>query len=245
MAAVAPLGDAAPATHEAWAVQSDSTRTFRGCVMHPATRRRATAKTTRRWRGWMQTRRAPRCHNGASSRSRPVARRLSGRVRMAESPPAPRARPRHDIPHRRWSFRAVDQVSFEVPRGSTVALVRESGAEKSVTALSILRLVASPRARSSRARWSSTDATSCASRSEKCARCAAARVDDLPGADDEPEPPSTRSAGKSSKRSSSTKRRRGGKRGRARWTLADGRLPSRRPTSTPSRTSCRADSASA
>jgi oligopeptide/dipeptide ABC transporter ATP-binding protein len=42
------------------------------------------------------------------------------------------------------SFRAVDQVSFEVPRGSTVALVGESGCGKSVTALSILRLVASP-----------------------------------------------------------------------------------------------------
>jgi peptide/nickel transport system ATP-binding protein len=41
-------------------------------------------------------------------------------------------------------FRAVDQVSFEVPRGSTVALVGESGCGKSVTALSILRLVASP-----------------------------------------------------------------------------------------------------
>jgi peptide/nickel transport system ATP-binding protein len=42
------------------------------------------------------------------------------------------------------AFRAVDQVSFEVPRGATVALVGESGCGKSVTALSILRLVASP-----------------------------------------------------------------------------------------------------
>jgi peptide/nickel transport system ATP-binding protein len=41
-------------------------------------------------------------------------------------------------------FRAVDGVSFDVPRGSTVALVGESGCGKSVTALSILRLVASP-----------------------------------------------------------------------------------------------------
>jgi peptide/nickel transport system ATP-binding protein len=40
--------------------------------------------------------------------------------------------------------RAVDGVSFDVPRGSTVALVGESGCGKSVTALSILRLVASP-----------------------------------------------------------------------------------------------------
>jgi peptide/nickel transport system ATP-binding protein len=44
-------------------------------------------------------------------------------------------------------LRAVDQVSFEVPRGTTVALVGESGCGKSVTALSILRLLASPPAR--------------------------------------------------------------------------------------------------
>jgi peptide/nickel transport system ATP-binding protein len=41
-------------------------------------------------------------------------------------------------------LRAVDGVSFDVPRGATVALVGESGCGKSVTALSILRLVASP-----------------------------------------------------------------------------------------------------
>jgi peptide/nickel transport system ATP-binding protein len=40
--------------------------------------------------------------------------------------------------------RAVDQVSFAVPRGRTVALVGESGCGKSVTALSILRLIADP-----------------------------------------------------------------------------------------------------
>jgi oligopeptide/dipeptide ABC transporter ATP-binding protein len=40
--------------------------------------------------------------------------------------------------------RAVDGVSFDVPRATTVALVGESGCGKSVTALSILRLVASP-----------------------------------------------------------------------------------------------------
>ena len=40
--------------------------------------------------------------------------------------------------------RAVDQVSFDIPRGKTVALVGESGCGKSATALSILRLIASP-----------------------------------------------------------------------------------------------------
>jgi peptide/nickel transport system ATP-binding protein len=42
------------------------------------------------------------------------------------------------------TLRAVDQVSFEVPRATTVAIVGESGSGKTVTALSILRLVASP-----------------------------------------------------------------------------------------------------
>jgi oligopeptide/dipeptide ABC transporter ATP-binding protein len=41
-------------------------------------------------------------------------------------------------------LRAVDHVSFEVPRGGTVALVGESGCGKSVTAQAILRLVPSP-----------------------------------------------------------------------------------------------------
>jgi oligopeptide/dipeptide ABC transporter ATP-binding protein len=45
------------------------------------------------------------------------------------------------------ALKAVDQVSFDVPRGTTVALVGESGCGKSVTALSILRLLASPPAR--------------------------------------------------------------------------------------------------
>ena len=40
--------------------------------------------------------------------------------------------------------RAVDHVSFDVPSATTVALVGESGCGKSVTALSILRLIASP-----------------------------------------------------------------------------------------------------
>ena len=39
---------------------------------------------------------------------------------------------------------AVDNVSFNVRRGEAVALVGESGCGKSVTAMSIMRLVASP-----------------------------------------------------------------------------------------------------
>jgi oligopeptide/dipeptide ABC transporter ATP-binding protein len=44
----------------------------------------------------------------------------------------------------RGMLRAVDGVSFDVPRSTTVAVVGESGCGKSVTAMSILRLVASP-----------------------------------------------------------------------------------------------------
>ena len=41
-------------------------------------------------------------------------------------------------------FRAVDDVSFHVKRGETLAIVGESGCGKSVTALSVMRLVPDP-----------------------------------------------------------------------------------------------------
>jgi peptide/nickel transport system ATP-binding protein len=41
-------------------------------------------------------------------------------------------------------FRAVDSVSFSVRRGETLAIVGESGCGKSVTALSVMRLVPDP-----------------------------------------------------------------------------------------------------
>jgi peptide/nickel transport system ATP-binding protein len=44
----------------------------------------------------------------------------------------------------RGLLRAVDQVSFNVPRGSTVGIVGESGCGKSVTAMSIVGLLPQP-----------------------------------------------------------------------------------------------------
>ncbi len=41
-------------------------------------------------------------------------------------------------------FTAVDDVSFDIDRGEVVGLVGESGCGKSVTALSLLRLIPSP-----------------------------------------------------------------------------------------------------
>jgi peptide/nickel transport system ATP-binding protein len=41
-------------------------------------------------------------------------------------------------------LRAVDQVSFDVPKGETLAVVGESGCGKSVTALSVMRLLPTP-----------------------------------------------------------------------------------------------------
>src|SRR3989304_2210734 len=40
--------------------------------------------------------------------------------------------------------KAVDGVSFNIPRGGTFALVGESGCGKSVTALSIIQLIQGP-----------------------------------------------------------------------------------------------------
>ena len=41
-------------------------------------------------------------------------------------------------------FKAVDDISFSIRRGETLAIVGESGCGKSVTALSIMRLVPDP-----------------------------------------------------------------------------------------------------
>ena len=72
---------------------------------------------------------------------------------IAANPPAPAAAPRpllEVLDLKTWFFtrdgvvRAVDGVSFHIMPGETLAIVGESGCGKSVTALSILRLIPSP-----------------------------------------------------------------------------------------------------
>ena len=59
----------------------------------------------------------------------------------------------------RGLFRAVDGISFSVPRGRTIGLVGKSGCGKSVTSLSVMGLVRARRARSRPRRCCSAIAT--------------------------------------------------------------------------------------
>ena len=78
------------------------------------------------------------------------------------------------------TVKAVDGVSFVVPKCSTVGVVGESGCGKSVTSLSLMQLLQRPRVRPSAARSASTSATaphitSSTPRLQKCRRFAATR----------------------------------------------------------------------
>jgi peptide/nickel transport system ATP-binding protein len=87
-------------------------------------------------------------------------------VATVSKAPATRAEPLLEVTDlRTWFFtrdgvvRAVDGVSFHVAPGETLAIVGESGCGKSVTALSVLRLVPSPPGRtvSGRIRFAGRD----------------------------------------------------------------------------------------
>ena len=64
--------------------------------------------------------------------------------------------------------RAVDGVSCRVHRGEVLAVVGESGCGKSVTALSVLRLIPSPPAASRPTRFVWTGWTFSSSRRSRC-----------------------------------------------------------------------------
>lgn len=66
--------------------------------------------------------------------------------------------------NRRGTFRAVDDVSFEVARGQTLAIVGESGSGKSTTARIVAKLVTPT---SGRLEFDGTDVTTCSERELK------------------------------------------------------------------------------
>src|SRR5574338_488129 len=73
------------------------------------------------------------------------ARSFSMHSRMASTTPLLRVRDLvTSFRTEQGVLRAVDEVSFEVPEGATLGIVGESGCGKSVTALSILRLIPHP-----------------------------------------------------------------------------------------------------
>ena len=72
------------------------------------------------------------------------------------------------------TVRAVDGISYAVEPGETVAIVGESGAGKSVGALSILRLIPDPPGRITRGEIVFAGRDLMQSRTRKCVKCAAA-----------------------------------------------------------------------
>ena len=85
--------------------------------------------------------------------------------------------------------RAVDGVSLSVGKKQTLGLVGESGCGKSMTALSVLRLVPSPPGRIAGGRITlAGEEILSLLRSEDARHPGQARIHDIPGAHDEPQP---------------------------------------------------------
>ena len=84
------------------------------------------------------------------------------------------------------TLRAVDAVSFDIARGETFALLGESGSGKSLTALSIMRLLPTNANVSGEVRLDGEDLLALPERGY--AACAWwTHRHDFPGADDEPQ----------------------------------------------------------
>ncbi len=84
---------------------------------------------------------------------------------------------------------AVDGVDYEVRKGETLGVVGESGCGKSVTALSIMRLIPDPPGKISCRRHRLRGPKSSGPFERRDAQDSRQQdIDDLPGADDFPEP---------------------------------------------------------
>ncbi|MDC4224091.1 MAG: ATP-binding cassette domain-containing protein [Candidatus Manganitrophus sp.] len=85
--------------------------------------------------------------------------------------------------------RAVDGISFDICRGETFALLGESGCGKSMTALSLMRLLPEPAGRivSGEALLNGQDLLQAAGGGD-APPARQPHLDDLPGADDQPQP---------------------------------------------------------
>ena len=79
----------------------------------------------------------------------------------------------HRVPGHGWVVKAVDGISFTLDRGRTLAIVGESGCGKSVTAMTIMRLLDTPPARIASGEVLFEGATSRLSRRNRCGACAA------------------------------------------------------------------------
>ena len=101
--------------------------------------------------------------------------------------------------------RAVEGVSFHVDAGETLAIVGESGCGKSVTAMSILRLIQEPPGKIAGCDPLRGPRPAGTVRAGDARHPRQRDLDDLPGADDQPEPGADGRDGRSARRCSCTR----------------------------------------